>query len=247
MVTRAHATSIFKHAIAVARTTLTIYHNGQSFSEEEAKADLVFQYYSSLLGTPFSRTHRIDLDQLGLPRLDLSDQSARFTADEIVSAIRGSPSNRAPGPDGFGISFYRVAWETVAADVMRAFHALWDLDFRSFDSLNGAIMVLLPKMQSPAGLRDYRPISLIHSVGKLFSKCLALRLAPRMKDLIKQNQSTFIRGRQIHKNFKMVQLTCRWLHARLRPTLLLKIDLAKAFDSISWPFLFEILEHAGFP
>lgn len=87
----------------------TIYHNGQSFSEEEAKVDLVFEYYNSLLGTPFSRTHRIDIDQLGLPRLNLSDQSARFTADEIASTIRGSPSNRAPGPDGFGISFYRVA------------------------------------------------------------------------------------------------------------------------------------------
>lgn len=76
---------------------------------------------------------------------------------------------------------------------MRVFHALWDLDFRNFDSLNGAVMVLLPKTDSPAGLRDYRPISLVHSIGKLFSKCLALRLAPHMKELVKHNQSAFIR------------------------------------------------------
>jgi hypothetical protein len=68
-----------------------------------------------------------------------------------------------------------------------------------------------------------------------------------MGELINYNQSAFIRGRQIHENFKTVQLTCRWLHARHRPTVLLKIDLAKAFDSVAWPFLLEVLEHAGFP
>ena len=84
-------------------------------------------------------------------------------------------------------------------------------------------------------------------MGKLFSKCLALRLAPRMHELVRLNQSAFIRGRQIHENFKTVQLTCRWLHARRCPAVLLKIDLAKAFDSVAWPLLLEVLEHAGFP
>lgn len=226
---------------------LAITHNGETFTEEEAKADLVFSYYNGLLGTPFTRTQRINLGLLGLPQLDLSEQAAHFTAAEIAHAIKESPANRAPGPDGFVISFYRATWGVVGCDVVRAFQALWELDFRSFHHLNEAVMVLLHKTQSPAGLKDYRPISLIHSIGKLFSKCLALRLAPRMGELIKHNQSAFIRGRHIHENFKTVQLTCRWLHAQHCPTVLLKIDLAKAFDSVAWPFLLEAVEHAGLP
>lgn len=132
-------------------------------------------------------------------------------------------------------------------EVVRAFRALWALDFRSFIHLNEAVMVLLHKTQAPAGLKDYRPISLIHSVAKLFSKCLAMRLAPRMHELVRPNQSALSQGRQIHENFMTVQLTCRWLHATRRPTVLLKIDLAKAFDSVAWSFLLEVLEHAGFP
>jgi hypothetical protein len=111
--------------------------------------------------------------------------------------------------------------------VVRVFHALYELDFRSFYHLNEASMVLLHKTQASDDHKDYRPISLIHSIGKLFVKGLALRLAPRIQEIVKINQSAFIRGRRIHENFRTVQLACRWLHARRCPTMLLKVDLVK--------------------
>jgi hypothetical protein len=132
----------------------------------------------------------------------------------IVTAM---PSNRAPGPDGLSGAFYKASWDIVGPNVVHAFRALWELDFRSFHLLNEAVMVLLHKTQMPEGLKDYRPISLIHSVGKLFSKGLALRLAPRMHELIKPNQSAFIQRQSIHENFMVVQLLCRWLHAQPLP------------------------------
>jgi hypothetical protein len=68
-----------------------------------------------------------------------------------------------------------------------------------------------------------------------------------MQELTKLNQSVFIHGWRIHENFKTMQLSYRWLYAHRRPTVLLKIDLTKAFDSVAWPFLLEVLDHAGFP
>jgi hypothetical protein len=155
---------------------------------------LSFSYYNDLIGTRFIRQHRIDLSQLPLPQIDLTDQALPFSAAEIDMAVTATPSGRAPGPDGLSGSFYKATWSTIRVDVVRAYHALWDMDFRSFHLLNEACMVLLHKTQSPAGLKDYRPISLIHSMGNLFSKTLALRLAPRMHELIGHNQSAFIRG-----------------------------------------------------
>lgn len=152
-----------------------------------------------------------------------------------------------PGPDGFTGRFYKVAWGIIKHDVVRVFNALSSLDARSFHLLNDALMVLLRKKDDPTRLKDYRPISLKDSVSKLFAKCLAKRLAGRLKDIVAPNQSAFIKDRSIHDNFRSVQLACRWLHAKKFPSVLLKVDIAKAFDYVAWPFLIEVLQHIGFP
>jgi hypothetical protein len=87
----------------------------------------------------------------------------------------------------------------------------------------------------------------MHSFSKLFAKCLAKQLAPRLKEIVVLNQSAFIKDRSISDNFRAVQLACRWLHSKKFASVLLKVDIAKAFDSVAWPFLLEVLQHIGFP
>ena len=56
----------------------------------------------------------------------------------------------------------------------------------------------------------------------------------------------FQSGRIIHENFRAVQLSAKLLRRNKRPSALLKIDIAKAFDTVSWSFLFQLLDHMGF-
>lgn len=112
--------------------------------------------------------------------------------------------------------------------------------------LNNSLVVMLPKKMGSVEVKDFRPISLTHNFGKLFSKLLAARLSPKLSELVAENQSAFVRGRSIHDNFKLVQLTTRALHAGRNPALLLKVDITKAFDSVSWPFHIQILQRLGF-
>jgi len=210
----------------------SLQHEGLWFSAEQAKQDLCFDYYNTILGMPFQRLHALHLDSL-LPQIDLAGIDGCFSEEEVWAAVRDLPVDRAPGPDGFPADFFKGAWPVIKTDIINAFHALWSLDSRSFFLLNEALMVLLRKNNAPTRLKDYRPISLMHSFSKLFSKCLAHRLAPKLPGIVAPNQSAFISGRSIHDNFRTVQLSCRWLHSRRIPVVLLKVDIAKAFDSVA--------------
>jgi hypothetical protein len=90
------------------------------------------------------------------------------------------PADKAPGPDGFTGLFYQSAWPVIKGDIMQAFHSLWMLDSRGFYLINQAYMVLLRKKRKATEVRDFRPISLIHSLSKLIAKVLSTRLAPAM-------------------------------------------------------------------
>jgi hypothetical protein len=112
--------------------------------------------------------------------------------------------------------------------------------------LNTAFITLLPKKVDALLVKDYRPISLVHSFAKLVTNVLAARLAPHLPSMVSINQSAFIKGRSIQDNFLPVQQLTRSLHHTKEPHILLKLDISKAFDSISWPFLIDMLQHLGF-
>ena len=78
------------------------------------------------------------------------------------------------------------------------------------------------------------------------TKILANRLAGRLDEMVSPNQSAFIKRRFIQDNFMLVQQTVKFLHSQKQPRILLKLDITKAFDSISWSFLLEVLEKLGF-
>ncbi|KAM0924080.1 hypothetical protein ACQ4PT_005078 [Festuca glaucescens] len=115
---------------------------------------------------------------------------------------------------------------------MDAFWSLWSGDCRGLHVANQALVSLLPKHADAVEIKDFRPISLIHSVAKLVAKVLSSRLAPRMAELVGPQQSAFIRG--------------RCLHARKTDAILLKLDITKAFDTVDWAFLLEVLEKLRF-
>jgi hypothetical protein len=96
-------------------------------------------------------------------------------------------------------------------------------------------------------VKDFRPISPIHSFSKLITKILSLRLDPFIDDLIMPNLSAFIKGRAIHDNFITVQSTVKYIHAQKQSCCLLKVDMSKAFDAVSWAFLLDLLSFMGFP
>jgi hypothetical protein len=75
---------------------------------------------------------------------------------------------------------------------------------------------------------------------------LALCLAPFMNKLVSNAQSAFIKKRSIHDNFPYVKnLATRFNKAKI-PALFFKLDIRKAFDSVRWEYLLDLLQRRGF-
>lgn len=160
--------------------------NRVAYGHEE-NLEMLFNYFDDVLGTEHDRQHAIILEQLGLLPQTFPHLDDPFTEEEIWATIREMPSDKAPGPDGFSMAFYKAAWPVIKRDVIRAFNTFFAADRRQFHCLNSALITLIPKTLEAKSPKDFRPISLIHSFPKLGSKILANRLAPHLNSLISRN------------------------------------------------------------
>jgi hypothetical protein len=131
-------------------------------------------------------------------------------------------------------------------DMLAAMNSFHELRTGPMSKLNGANIILIPKSDKAEYPKDYRPISLIHSFRKFVTKTLAIRLSLHIDWLISNAQSSFIKRRCIQDNFMYVRNLARAYHRKKIPALLFKLDISKAFDTVSWEYMLELLEHSGF-
>jgi hypothetical protein len=174
-------------------------------------------------------------------RLDLSSLDSPFSDEELWEAIKDMPSEKAPGPDGFILAFYRKSWAIIRDDLVAVFNSLHAMDSRGFNMINGAHTVLIPKKPGAREPGDFRPTSLVRSLAIFFSKVLARRLGPVLPRVVGENQGAFLKGRSLHDNFSIVRESVRFLGEKKYSSVLLKLDIAKTFDTVAWQFLLEIL------
>lgn len=112
--------------------------------------------------------------------------------------------------------------------------------------LGVAFTTLIPKCSDPVDFSDYRLISLIGCVYKILSKMLADRLAMVIHKVVSPSQTGFIAGRQILDGVLIANELIKLAKYNGSKMLLFKVDFEKAFDSVNWDFLVDIMVQMGF-
>ena len=115
------------------------------------------------------------------------------------------------------------------------------------EEVNKTLLVLIPKVECPKVIKQFRPISLCNVIYKVVTKIVALRLRVCMPHWIAPNQCSFVPGRHSTDNIIITQEvihSMRYKKGR-QGWMAIKVDLEKAYDRVDWCFLENTLQHIG--
>lgn len=117
------------------------------------------------------------------------------------------------------------------------------------EDINRTLLVLIPKVDNPTSLKMYWPISLCTVTYKIITKLIANRLKAVLPDLIGRQQMSFVPGRHIIENMVVEQEVIHTMRTKAggMGQMAIKVNLEKAYDRLSWNFIFETLVEAGIP
>nr|GEY87379.1 RNA-directed DNA polymerase, eukaryota [Tanacetum cinerariifolium] len=193
-------------------------------------------------------THRLKLNFLFVKRLS-QVQAAHLercvSRDEIRLAVWNCGENKSPGPDGYMFEFFRTYWNFVGPDFCEAVEYFFENG--SFPKgCNSSFVALIPKVTDAKFVNNFRPISLIGCVYKVVTKVLANRLALVISDLVSDTQSAFVARRQILDGPFILNEILHWCKRKKKQAMFFKVDFAKAYDSVRWDYLLNVLEAFGF-
>ena len=152
-------------------------------------------------------------------------------------ALKQLKNNKAPGDDGITTELLRAGGKPVLLVLQKLFNSVI-LEGTTPEAWHRSVVVLFFKKGENTLLKNYRPISLLSHVYKLFSRVITNRLERRFDDFQPPEQAGFRKGfstiDHIHTLRQIIQKTEEYN----RPLCLAFVDYEKAFDSIeTWAVL----------
>lgn len=155
-------------------------------------------------------------------------------------------NNKSPGSDGYTAEFFKFFWVDLKKIILNSIPCIFSKKELPISQRLG-IISCLPKGDKPRQyLKNWRSITLLNVIYKLISGCLSYRVRSTLDILISDTQSGFIKGRFIGENTRFIYDLMHFTEYKKIPGLLVLIDFEKAFDSISWSFIYKVLNFFGF-
>ena len=164
---------------------------------------------------------------------------------EATKAIFSFDNDKSPGSDGFGALFYKHFWQLLGPDVVYVLNYALSSGVLSVSQRQG-IIVLLYKKGDNALLKNWRPISLLNIDYKIMTKVLSNRLRTVLPFIINTDQTGAVPGRSIAQSISLTRDIIDYCNHKDIGGAILSLDQAKAFDKISWSFMYKALEKFGF-
>ena len=225
---------------------------GRLISDPTAINAVFKTFYSSLYDSE-SPSDTADmtsfLQSLETPEVDhvtAGGLDAPLSLEEVVFSIKAMQSNKAPGPDGFSVEFFKKFTNKLAPLLIAVYNESLERGSLPPTLTQASIALLLKKGKDPSLCASYRPLSLLNVDIKILAKALAIRLEKTLPAIISEEQNGFIKGRQLFFNVRTLLNVIFSEHSSVAPEVVISLDAEKAFDRVEWNYLFAVLHKFGF-
>ena len=155
-------------------------------------------------------------------------------------------SFKSPGPDGIHFGFIKDFWPELKFDILR-FVLEFHHNGRLSKGINSTFIALIPKIDNPHRLNDFRPIALVGCLYKILARVLPNRLRKVMGIVISDARSAFVKDRQILDGILIANEVVDGAVKMNKDLLMFKVDFEKAYDSVDWSYLDSVMEMMPFP
>jgi len=218
-------------------------------SHAEIEKALVKHFQGIAKETRYNRENSIRNFTRKIPRLVSSEDNFNLnkpvTEEEVGEVLKEMQNCKAPGPDGFNVDFFKACWSIVKKDILNVVEDS-RMNKTILKALNTSFIALIPKQEAAQTPDKFRPIALCNVVYKIISKVVANRLKPLLPSLVSMEQAGYMEERQILNNIIQDHEVVHSLNINRKAGMIMQLDIAKAYDKLSWNYIKKILIAFGF-
>ena len=176
-----------------------------------------------------------------LSNLDSERDNVPITHYELTKALEETKMGSSPGLDGFTYAIIKFLWPLIGHPVAKGFEVMVEKE-ELYPNLRTASIKLIPKKGDCSMIKNWRPISLLSNVYKVFSKAFANRLKRIIDSNTSDSQKAYSKTKVIHEALMNILQCIKKGKIENKRLALLAIDFKKAFDSVSHEYILEILK-----
>ena len=204
----------------------------------------ICSYYSKLYQ---NKDDSIEIDSIegflgqencqNIPKLSNNQKQSmkgKISVEEMTKYLKKCKNNVSPGSSGFTTDFYKFFWRDVKYFVINSVDFAFDSGRLSVSQSLGIVSIIPKGEKDKRFLTNWRPLTLLNTLYKLVSGCIAERIKPVLSSIIHPDQKGFVAGRYIGEAVRTTYDIIQYAKDNNLPGLLLTVNFEKAYDSISF-------------
>lgn len=168
------------------------------------------------------------------------------SANEIIDAIKSMKNGKAAGSDNIAAEVLKCNPEQFAAILHSLFCKIWISQTFPSDWLQGTIVKLYKKGDA-TDCNNWRGITILSSVMKIFMKVILERMVIHIDEKLRREQAGFRANRSCVDQINTLRIIIEQSLEMRSPLYTLFVDYEKAFDSISRECIWAELRNIGVP